>query len=357
MRCSEFSHVASDPARPTRSARFLLWCIRKQAARQQKKNADQPPAIPLSPDDQLRVREAFLARLRKVTDSPSFIPCLSSLQVRRVISLKVPGANGMLRARLYIPHGRVRGAVLFLHGGGFVHCGLTSHHGICCRLARSSGAAVLMPEYRLAPEHPFPAAVEDVQAVLRWLAEQSRHYWGGDVAVAGDSAGGNLAAVLAQQAKKGGLPRPVLQLLYYPTLYGDDISRSHEHYGEGHFLSQYALRWYGAQYLAHKENWTDLRFAPGFAQDLTGLAPAVIMTAQCDPLRDDGARYAQALRAAGVPVAYACYSGSLHGFLNFYAVMPPGKRALRAGGKMLRRAFAGALREQGGIHPETPGQT
>lgn len=296
--------------------------------------------VPESAEEGAGTQAAFLAALRKAMDTPSFPTRLSALGVKKVLSLSVPGAAGPMRARLYLPYGRVRGAVLYLHGGGFVHCGLNSHHGLCCRLARVSGAAVLLPDYRLAPEHPYPAAADDSQAALRWLAGASARWWGGKVAVAGDSAGGNLAAVLAQEGAAGHGPLPALQVLYYPSLYGAQVFPSHELYAEGYFLSRASMQWYGEQYIAGEEDWTSPRFAPGLSASLAGLPPAVIITAECDPMRDEGAAYAQALRQAGVAVQYHCYRGALHGFLNFYALMPNGKAALRRGGRALRKVFA-----------------
>nr|WP_230975857.1 alpha/beta hydrolase [Acetobacter garciniae] len=316
---------------------MLLRWLRWQEDRRRRKAAHAPAPVAPHPAPE-QVQEHFLRHLRKAMDTPSFPCALSSLPLRRVISLFVPGPAGPMPARLFLPHGRVRGAVLYLHGGGFVHCGLNSHHGICCRLARVSGAAVLLPDYRLAPEHPFPAAVEDARAALAWLAALSARYWDGGVGVAGDSAGGNLAAVLAQDGVAGRGPMPALQLLYYPTLYGRQEFPSHQTYARGYFLSRRSMAWYGAQYIQDEQHWDDPRFVPGM-NDLTGLPPAVIVTAQCDPLRDEGAFYAQALRHAGVRVLYRCYPGALHAFLNFYAFMPHGKAALRLGGRALRKAF------------------
>ncbi|MCP1229716.1 alpha/beta hydrolase [Acetobacter indonesiensis] len=346
-------HNETAPLIPNLPARILLGWIKWQAAhrarkvarstRQQALEQESMPPIPAPEQvvDHAVAQASFLKTLRKVMDTPSFPTRLSAFGLRKVYALFLPdGAGGVMAARLYVPHGRVRGAVLYLHGGGFVHCGLNSHHGICCRLASASGAAVLLPDYRLAPEHPYPAAADDALAALRWLVEASHRHWGGAVAVAGDSAGGNLAAVLAQDAKAGAVQAPVLQLLYYPSLYGAEAFPSHDFYSEGYFLSRRSMQWYGEQYIAREEDWTAPRFVPGKCADLTGLAPALIITAECDPMRDEGAAYARALKAAGVAVRYICYRGALHGFLNFYSLMPPGKSALRAGARALRKAFA-----------------
>ncbi|WP_025826478.1 alpha/beta hydrolase [Acetobacter okinawensis] len=348
---------ASVPLVPNLSSRVLLGVIRWQERRKKRQanhavhptdaqechhaaatDPDAKPA-PLAPEHSDTHRH-FLHALRRAMDTPSFPQCLSALPLRRVIAVKIPGATGLLSARLYVPRGRVRGAVLYLHGGGFVHCGLNSHHGICCRLARESGAAVLLPDYALAPEHPFPAAVEDARAALCWLARASARYWGGQVGVAGDSAGGNLAAVLAQEGRAGRCPDPALQLLYYPSLYGRNNLPSQATYEDGYFLSRRSMEWYAAQYVQRDEDWTHPSFVPGHTAELGGLAPAVIVTAECDPMRDEGRAYASALQQAGVAVLYRCYPGTLHAFLNFYALMPHGKAALRLGGRALRRVFA-----------------
>ncbi|MFT9418597.1 alpha/beta hydrolase fold domain-containing protein, partial [Acetobacter sp.] len=178
---------ASTPLRPNLPSRVLLGLIRWQERRKkrlskrgvgQNNSAQGQGGAQVQSVVALPEQQHFLKILRKAMDTPSFPQRLSAMPLRRVVHVQVPGATGPLAARLYIPHGRVRGAVLYLHGGGFVHCGLNSHHGICCRLARASGAAVLLPDYALAPENPFPAAVEDSRAALVWLAGASAQYWG-----------------------------------------------------------------------------------------------------------------------------------------------------------------------------------
>ncbi|WP_264820369.1 alpha/beta hydrolase fold domain-containing protein, partial [Acetobacter pomorum] len=147
----------SAPARPNFSSRLLLRCIKWQEQIKRKHAGNNEPEAD-RPHNAAQEMAAFLVRLRKAMDTPSFPTRLSSVLVRRVVTLSIPGAAGPMRARLFIPYGRVKGALLYLHGGGFVHCGLNSHYGICCRLARASGAAVLLPDYRLGPEYPFSAA-------------------------------------------------------------------------------------------------------------------------------------------------------------------------------------------------------
>jgi len=336
--------VSPSSRRPDRVTRLLLGAMHAGARRRRRGAVHAAPspaahdAAPLAsiadpgPD--------VLARLRAATDRPCFPQGLSSLQVRRVVRLLVPGAEGLRPARLYLPYGPVRGVVLFLHGGGFVHCGLNSHHGICCRLARQSGAAVLSFDYRLAPEDRFPAAVEDCRAALRFVAAEAWR-WGGVVAVAGDSAGGNLAAVLAQDAQRGG-PAVAMQVLVYPSLYGARAAEAHDLYGEDYMLTTRLLDWYGRCYITPGMDLQDRRFAPGLTQDLRGLAPAMILTAEFDPLEHDGRDYAHALAAAGVPVTYRRLAGTIHGFLNFYSFMPKGRRAIALAASALRERFAAA---------------
>ncbi|ACI52910.1 Alpha/beta hydrolase fold-3 domain protein [Gluconacetobacter diazotrophicus PA1 5] len=281
-----------------------------------------------------------LESLRQALDRPCFPQALSSLPLRRVLAVRVPGATELRPARLYVPRGRVRGVVLFLHGGGFVHCGLNSHHGICCRLARASGAAVLSYDYRLSPEHRFPGAVEDCLAALDWLAGEAWR-WGGPIAVAGDSAGGNLAAVLALLARDRGGPDLALQLLYYPSLYGERDVPSRHRYAEGYMLTTRLMEWYAQQYIRTPDDLRHPLMAPIHADSLAGLPPAVIVPAQCDPLHDEATGYAAALREAGGQAEVRCYPGTIHGYLNLYSFMPWGKAAIRFGGKRLRAAFAG----------------
>ncbi|MEU7074632.1 alpha/beta hydrolase [Streptomyces narbonensis] len=203
--------------------------------------------------------------------------------------------------------------ILYCHGGGFVLCDLESHDGFCRTLAGGTGATVVSVDYRRAPEHPFPAAPEDAYTALLWAA---RTYPGGRVAVAGDSAGGNLATVLTLLARDRGGPRIACQALYYPMLDPTRSRPSHREHGQGRFLTADHLRWYWDAYLRGPADRTDPRAAPLAGADLTGLPPAHVVTAGFDPLRDDGLAYAEALTAAGVPVTAHHYAGMFHGFLT-----------------------------------------
>jgi acetyl esterase len=218
------------------------------------------------------------------------------------------------------PGDSARTVVLYLHGGGYVIGSPRSHRHLAESIARASGIACLLPDYRLAPEHPFPAAVEDARAALRWACAHAGEL-GADparIGVAGDSAGGNLAAVVSQLAARDDGPAPVLQLLIYPATDCSRRRRSRELFGEGLFLTDAHMNWFETSYLGSvgSANCHDPRASPLLASDLSGLAPAFVVTAGLDPLRDEGEDYADALRAAGTPVALRRFPGFIHGFIS-----------------------------------------
>ena len=239
----------------------------------------------------------------------------------------VDGAQGPLRARHYRPPASVEGGprplVVFLHGGGWVVGDLDTHDRPCRLLCRYADAHVLAIEYRLAPEHPYPAALDDAVAAFGWAVAHAEEM-GADpsrVAVAGDSAGGNLAAVLAQVTRDEGLTTPCAQLLVYPGCDASVERPSKRLFADGYFLTRSQMDWYWATYTAGGSR-TDPRLSPWCAEDLSGLAPAVVSTAGFDPLRDEGEDYARALREAGVPVVMRRASSLVHGFLNLADVHP-----------------------------------
>ena len=237
-------------------------------------------------------------------------------QIASAEDLEVAGSNGPLPARLYRPEAAAPVPTLvFFHGGGFTIGDLETHDAQCRVLCRDVEAAVLSVEYRLAPEAPFPAAVEDACAATRWAFEHVGEL-GEDphrVAVGGDSAGANLAAVVAQLLR-GHEPALAGQLLIYPVV--DFCSRrpSHEENGEGYMLTDRDMRWFEGNYLPDGARPEDPTASPLLADDLAGLPPAVIASAEFDPLRDEGRAYADALEAAGVPVNHVCFEGLVHGF-------------------------------------------
>lgn len=250
-------------------------------------------------------------------------------------------ANGDLRLRFYRPHGDARlPAVLYFHGGGFVSCGLDTHDNICRTLAARSKALVVSVDYALAPEAPFPAAVEDALFALDWLDANAASL-GVDaarIAVAGDSAGGNLAAVLAQLALRSGA-RLRHQLLLYPVTDCVAESETYARYASGYFLTRDAMRWYRRQYLVDAKNAHDPRASPLHAGDVTGVTAATIVTAEFDPLRGEGEAYARKLEAAGVAVDYRCWPGMVHGFASMLGVIDAADAALTHAAQRLRAAW------------------
>ena len=258
----------------------------------------------------------------------------------RVEALHIPAADGVpLRARLYAASGAALPVLLYLHGGGFTIGSLETHDSLCRQLALRSGAAVVALDYRLAPEHRFPIAVEDAWAAMAWLAARADRL-GLDrtrLAVGGDSAGGTLAAVCAIRARDIGLALRQ-QLLITPgtTAYAD--TASHRRFAHGFLLDAENIAWFFDQYIAHADR-RDWRFAPLEADDLEGVAPAVVLLAECDPLVDEGLAYADRLRAAGVPVELELTRGVTHDFIKLGRALPEAAAAQALIAAALRRAF------------------
>jgi acetyl esterase len=267
---------------------------------------------------------------------------LPRADVPRVEELVLPAADGTaLPARLYAGSSqRPLPALLYLHGGGFVIGSLETHDSLCRQLALRSGGAVLALDYRLAPEHRFPTAVEDAWCALQWL-RRSGHELGldsGRLAVGGDSAGGTLAAVCALLARDHGLPL-AMQLLVTPgtSAHGDTGSR--RLFANGFLLDAATIDWFFEHYIeyAHRGDW---RFAPLGRDDLEGAAPACVVLAECDPLLDEGLAYADRLRAARVPVTLELYRGVTHDFIKMGRVLDEAALALQAAADALMGAWS-----------------
>ncbi|HKX41000.1 MAG TPA: alpha/beta hydrolase [Burkholderiaceae bacterium] len=261
----------------------------------------------------------------------------------RVEDLHIPAGDGTpLTARLYAPssygHERLP-TLLYTHGGGFTIGNLETHDSLMRQIALRSGAAVLALDYRLAPEHRFPAAVDDTWAALRWLAQHAKTLGldGTRLAVGGDSAGGTLASVAAIHARDIGLPLR-LQVLITPGTTAHADTPSHRAYAHGFLLDAETIAWFFDQYIAHEQR-RDWRFAPLEANDLDGVAPACVVLAECDPLVDEGVAYADKLRAAGVEVELELVRGMTHDFIKMGRVLPEAGAAQALVGAALRKAF------------------
>ncbi|MEX2108828.1 MAG: alpha/beta hydrolase [Solirubrobacterales bacterium] len=255
--------------------------------------------------------------------------------------IEIPGPGGPIPARLYTPHGLPeppQPLLVYFHGGGWVIGNLDTHDGPCRFLASTVGARVLSVDYRLAPEHPFPAGVEDAFAAFHWATERAAEL-GADpahIAVAGDSAGGNLAAAVSLLAHAGGGRRPAMQLLLYPVTDTVGGQRSRDLFADGFLLTRADMDWFESHYLTKETDRTDPRISMLRAADLSGLPPTYIATAGFDPLRDEAELFAERARAAGVSVAVHRHTDLIHGFANMTAISRTARAAMHE--------IAGALR-------------
>ena len=263
--------------------------------------------------------------------------------IRAVQDCTIPGAAGEMPARIYTPHGTGPFPVLvYFHGGGWVIGNLEAYDATCRALTNAAGCLVVAMEYRLAPEHKFPAAPEDCYAAAQWVAAHAGAL-GSDprrIAVGGDSAGGNLAAVVAQMARDRGGPALCYQLLVYPVTDHRYDTPSYRDNAEGYLLTKDAMVWFWNHYLRSAADGSHPMASPLRAASLSGLPPALVLTAEFDPLRDEGEAYAARLREAGVAVTLRRYQGMIHGFFSLGAVLDQGKQAIQDAGATLRAAFA-----------------
>ena len=252
---------------------------------------------------------------------------------------------GGVPARLYVPEGGDPPAPLlvYYHGGGHVAGDLDSHDTVCRFLADEARVRVLSVDYRLAPENPFPAAVEDALTALRYAVAHAGELGAdpGRVGVGGDSAGGNLAAVVSQLGVDGGGPVPAFQLLIYPVCDLVDERPSRELFAEGYLLTREDIAWYTGHYLPNPEDASDPRVSPLLREDLSGLPPAHVVTAGFDPLRDEGEEYARRMRDAGVPVTLRRYPATVHGFVNMLGINERFRTPVREIAAALRWGLAG----------------
>lgn len=264
--------------------------------------------------------------------------------VGAVQELSFSSAGATIPARLYRPAVTERsGLTVFFHGGGFVIGSLDSHDAVCRQLCNLTGAAVLSIGYRLAPEHKFPAAPDDCLQAVRWVAEQAPA-WRIDpdkLVLAGDSAGGTLAAVTALRLRDEGGPAVIGQLLVYPiTDYHTPPTPSYLENQSGYFLTRAAMIRFWTEYLAREEDALHPHASPLRATDLAGLPPALVLTAEFDPLRDEGERFAHRLLDAGVPVTLHRQQGLIHGFLRMTALSGKAMHAVNHSAQWIRQAMA-----------------
>ncbi len=293
--------------------------------------AGSPPLHTLSPQE-ARAAYAALAQARAGTGD-----------VAASEDLVVPTQDGDVAVRVYRPEGVEAPApvCVFFHGGGWVIGSVETHDALCTALAARSGAVVVSVEYRLSPEAPFPAPLDDCLVATRWVADHAADL-GIDpdrLAVAGDSAGGNLAAAVAIRARDEGGPAIAYQLLLYPVVDHSFGQPSYVENAEGYFLTADAMRWFSGHYLGGAAP-TDPLAAPLHAPDLTRLPPARIVTAEYDPLRDEGEAYGARLVDAGVDATVRRHDGMVHGFVSMYALVGEGSEALDQCAAALREALA-----------------
>ncbi len=301
-----------------------------QAMRDQRERDNVPPLYAMSLAD---ARAADLASIQASGGEPE--------HVHEVADLTIPGPGGELPLRLYRPaSGRALPALLYFFGGGWVLGTIDTADGVSRSLANSSGALVAVVGYRLAPEHPFPAAIDDCYAAVRWVAGHAPEI-GVDparIAVGGDSAGGNLAAAVALRARAGG-PALAGQILVYPNtdqLADDESMRTAD---DPFLFNRHSVAWYRRHYLADPADAADPLASPLRAQSLAGLPPALVITAEYDPLRDQGEAYARRLADAGVPVELSRYLGMAHGFFTMAGSVDASRAAIGQAASQLRAWF------------------
>ena len=263
--------------------------------------------------------------------------------VANVENLTIPGPGGQIRLRIYTPQGDAPFPILvFFHGGGWVIGDLDTHDNLCRSLANGAGCIVVSVDYRLAPEHKFPAAVEDAYAATQWVANNAHRINGnpGLIAVGGDSAGGNLAAVVAIMARDQDGPSLKYQLLMYPPT---DVSScdtgSYRDCADGYFLTKADGEWFGAQYLNCEDDRLNPLVSPLLAPNLSGLPPALVIVCEFDVLRDEGESYAKRLKKAGVSVKCTRYKGMIHGFLSMDGFLDQARSGIDEASAALREAF------------------
>jgi acetyl esterase len=290
---------------------------------------DVPPAI---------TRQSFAAMMQ--------ITGPKDVAVGKVENLVIPGPGGEIRARSYVPVAAAGPlpTLIYFHGGGFVAGSLESHDGLCRLFAAEGGFKVIAVDYRLAPEHPYPAAVDDAWAATQWIEENAAQLGvdAGRIAVGGDSAGGMLAAIVTQMAREKGGLKIAYQLLMFPnTQMGGDTASLNE-FAVGYFLERRAIEYFSSLYLPASVDKNSPKVSPLRAKDFSGLPPAYVMLGGFDPLHDEGLAYAEKLRAAGVKVTITDYADMVHCFIYLQTVLPQAYDAVAKAAKCVKDALDAA---------------
>lgn len=266
----------------------------------------------------------------------------SSAKIANSADRKIPGPGGEIPLRVYTPEGKGPfPALVYFHGGGFVFGSLDDYDHICREICGSVGCVVVSVDYRLAPEHKFPAAPDDCFAATKWVAANAGSI-GVDasrIAVGGDSAGGNLTAVVAQMARDQKGPKLVAQMMVYPVTQAGEPTKSMIENAEGYLLTKADMEYFFHHYVRSAADAQDPRCAPMLTKDLSGLPPAWVVTCEFDPLRDEGEAYAAALAKAGVPVASRRIDGTIHATWNFFTVLDLGRGMMDEATRWLREQF------------------
>jgi acetyl esterase len=293
------------------------------------------------------IEEMTPAEAREQMEATARARKAEPLRIAKIEERLVPGPGGVIRLRFYWPLQSTAPmpAIVYFHGGGHVIGSLDTHDFVARNLCGGTGAMVASVDYRMGPEHKFPAAVDDCFAALEWVHANAASLGAdpGRIGVHGDSAGGNLAAVAALLARDSGRPQLRLQSLVYPVtdycLAGDSYDKYASGYG---ILTKQAMAWFRDHYLRRREDASDWRASPIRAAHLAGVAPAIVITAECDVLHDDGERYADALRRAGVPVEYKDFPGMIHAFFGMVPAVDEAMNAQRMVWAAFKQAFAQA---------------